>query len=288
MPPHLRGGHAIGQRRPPSPSYHPPTQRKKKYGLPVPLELCECTECKEHPGPHPLTQLPSTGRWLPLATKEEHDARDATRGLSLPTGTQLAAPSLDFHEPASLLNFSTSSFPTEVPTVLSTQLPLQNSVRPPLPVDGRHLLNQLRKAEDVVGKRPLSFKCASGLFPSYPDPSTASTNEDIDQLCALDPNVQSNSEVIGYQETLADSVKFLQQSTSSHDGATRARNALWKKQVEQQIVSLRRILFEEYKRQYNVSMLPYVIHTGSSPFPSNTLYIYALLFSSEFVFKASP
>lgn len=286
MTPRLRGGHPVGQ-RPPSPSYHPPTQRKKKYAPPVPLELCECTECKEHPGPHPLRHLPSTSRWLPLATKEEHDTQDATRGLSLPTGAQLASPSLDFPEPPSLLKFSTSSFPTEVPTVSLTQFPLQNSVRPPLAVGGSHLLNQLRKPEDVVGTRALSFKCASGLFPSYPDPSTASTNEDIDHLCALDPNVQSNSEVIGYQETLADSITFLQESRAPLDGVTRARNALLKKQVERHIVSLRNILFQEYKRQYNVSMLPYVVHTGSSLFPSNTLYIDALLVRSEFVSKVA-
>lgn len=277
------GGIPVGlARRKRSTKMTPLTKTSKS--LPPVLQLCHCYECVACPGPHPVTGLPSTGRFLAPYELKLHRRRDRQRGTAaLMLGTSLQAPELELPTPATLFTLTSPPVrpnPTpDTPFPFRTSSPLFASRSAPstqirtkrakpqsaaqlaaLSQELEDLVRLIKPAAEVIGNEPLAFK-------NPPDPFSPAaselSSESMDGLFALDPVVQKNSSIFGHHQLLLRILKCAEDNVTTTNTSFRLRCQLARCRADEELTALRKLKLEQWERQRLVAVPNHtVIDTG--------------------------
>jgi hypothetical protein len=271
------GGFPVGLSRRKRSAKLRPTKGSSNSRPPV-LQLCQCYDCAACPGAHPVTGLPSTGRYLAPYELKVHRRRDRQRGTAaLMLGTDLQAPQLDLPTP---LTLSTLTFPPphprphapKPPTMsipLFTQPPSSSSsLRTPKTKSQSSaqfeeleaLIHLVKPAEEVIGKDKLVFKTPPTAF----SPAVAELSiESIDHLCALDSTVKKNSAIFGYHQLLIRILRCANDNAATENTRFRLRCQLARRSADQELTTLRRLKLDQWESQRLAAIENYtVIDTG--------------------------
>ncbi|RXW11541.1 hypothetical protein EST38_g14314 [Candolleomyces aberdarensis] len=243
------------------------------------LNYCECLECTETPSSHPITNVPGHGRWFTQGEWESHRRQLRNRALASENLEQISEAyynstasedpllSGSSRKARSQINLPDSSSRRKRPRSPSPPLPpLQPSVRRRTQAPGFHdqhgentndsstfhhlgqLLHELRAPEKVIGSKYLYFLSPPHLHKGLPPRQSESPA--FSNLATLDPNVPSNSVVIGYSDRLNRIRQFAASNITGGVARTRLRSTILLRTAERYQVSLKALLFQEWTRQY--------------------------------------
>ena len=193
--------------------YTKPITLRPKY--PSVLRFCDCSECLEYPGVNPMTGLPSDGRYLTPAEHKAHISRDYQRGVVTSKLQDLTplVPVLP-SPPPTLATLSTlPSLPVPQMTTPVHNVPI---LPRPVPIAETSAVTPTKLEQDLSqihalmkAIKPVDVLVGSSLVFCVPPtaqssaPAYDATNEEIDELCQLDPLTKSNSSIIRLQQLLA-------------------------------------------------------------------------------------
>ncbi|KAJ2912102.1 hypothetical protein MD484_g8307, partial [Candolleomyces efflorescens] len=225
--------------------------------------LCQCSDCFLHPGPHPVTGLPSTGEsqgcWITPQEHTVHSNMQRNRGVANMHLARLGIGRVD-SRPDTFVGSSEPTFapPVDASAFSATSSPPPNSPSPSpvLPESDavQDLVEQLHKVRDQIRDAQAVVDEPVLYFTNPPSPEQVNhlSNLDvkeIDRICSLDTCAPNNSAILGYQATLARAKAFASSHTKNEHVSISLEANLTMKRVEAQEKALRNILVKEYRRQ---------------------------------------
>lgn len=245
-------------------------RRGKPTQFPQPKQLCQCTECLEHPGCDPQTGLPTSGRWIVGAEYKDHCKRERNRAVARLKLPLPIPPALNFDKSVDLSPnsslFQGDSSPIaeiahRIPGISQSPHMAQSSSTDSADAVNNNLTNmynQILPAIDVVSKNCIVFKIPPKSLEIVGNVKADAIENAIEQLspdeikllCTLDPNIDANSPVIGYRDMLHRTREF---STAIHASPPNTRSKLKSRilleHVNREILNLQTALLDVWKAQ---------------------------------------
>lgn len=219
------------------------------------LVLCQCPDCYLNPSVHPSTGLPSTGdergRWIMEREFGRHRSQHRVRAT---VELCLQGPDADHPPRVSSPSPSVLSPPQHSdiasPTASASPTPCRSPSTSPSATD-QAIIGDLKALRAQVEQPPvLDTILVFRRPPSVKDVAIRPSKLDdisIDDLCALDSNVPSNSPVVGYSGIL-DRTKEHARSFLNHGNvAVRLQAKLNIQRVEEECAILRKTKLKEWR-----------------------------------------
>ncbi|EAU81124.2 hypothetical protein CC1G_09766 [Coprinopsis cinerea okayama7 len=256
--------------------------------LPVINHLCECSECTLHPGPCPVTGLPSSGRWIPEKEAKAHRKLEEKRGLA---SSKLAPYRIDSSSTLSPQTVGVSE-PSNLRPFTAYQRPIASSSRPTAndgskkkyktveknshPNDSASsainlLLEEIRPADQIFND-PATILCFS-TSPGASQRSPALSDPELEEILSLDPSIAANSQAIGYLGLLERAHAYAVSQKGHPNVSVRLRATTLMKTVERNRKRCQELLLKEWERQKEVSLHSNVFNT--SHFYSNKRHLFS-------------
>ncbi|RXW14134.1 hypothetical protein EST38_g11717 [Candolleomyces aberdarensis] len=224
------------------------------------LCLCECIECVEYPLPSQNSSIPKFGQWLTRKELEAHRTRDRRQALAARalTGTQSKRPRSGSPEPrpAKYHGRPRSAAPLASPAgeaEVEFHGDESNQARIPVEFEDVYerlgcLLAELKDPRDVVPPNLIFDFAVPPHYSSHPPTSQSQ----IDDVCALDPNFHSNNVLLGYIDHLAGVRRYALQHGRPEDVPRQVylRGLVARNTVDRHKDVLRERYFQDWMRQY--------------------------------------
>lgn len=212
---------------------------------------CSCSECRAHSDGQPNL---TPGRLIPRLEARDH-MKDENRERVAKSlhETMFGKGGMSPRNPPLPYRSSAASPARDAPS---------SSPTPPILPQGileridelKTMCKQLKTPEKVLGER-IPYFSRPPTREEYVKTSELSDQE-VDALCELDPNISSNSSVIGYQQLLARTKRQALSAVQDDGQALRAQAKKTLKLVDQLQDGLRELLLQEWRLQRSALKQP--------------------------------
>lgn len=232
------------------------------------LYHCECLECASHVSLHPTTNVSGHGRWFTRAEWGQHRhqmrghalasrnleriAEDYLRSTAHEQNSLSGMPPVPPAHPSGRKRRRSTSPPASRPSVRprTNSYPRHNANDEAIYQELGQFMEELSSPESMLEGTYPYFLHPPHLHKGSPPQSNSPASND---LCQLDPNIPTNSVLIGYSERLNRARHFAQNNASHRSTKVRLRSGILLRTTERHQSSLRDVLFHEWMRQYRIS-----------------------------------